>query len=63
MIIRAFLVNPLRSKKCPKYCRISTVQGLILLALHGKGRAEAASLLPQASPLLLDAEFVAGWRG
>jgi hypothetical protein len=39
------------------------MRGLILLALRGKGSAEAASLLPQASALRACAGFMAGLRG
>lgn len=42
---------------------VSTLRGLILLALRWKGSAEAASTLPQASALLPCAGFVAGLRG
>jgi hypothetical protein len=42
---------------------VSTVRGLMLLALRGKGCPEAVSMLPQASALRACAGSVAGFCG
>ena|SRR5437870_1476854 len=56
-----FIVNPTSSDLVN--ATMSPLRGLIVLALLWKGSPEAVSVLPQVSPLLSYAGFVAGWDG